>query len=44
MENETGYPPIIYKVKINNLKITFPNQKKGGWIQYDFGNRKPVGK
>ena len=29
MENETGYPLIIYNVKINNLKTTFPNQKKG---------------
>ena len=29
MENETGYPLIIYNVKINNLKTIFPNQKKG---------------
>ena len=43
MENETGYPLIIYNVKINNLKTIVPNQKKKrGWIQYDFGNRKPM--
>ena len=29
MENETGYPLIIYNVKINNLKTIFPKPKKG---------------
>ena len=28
MENETEYRLIMYNVKINNLKTTFPNQKK----------------
>ena len=42
MENETGYPLIIYNVKINNLKTIFTNKKKMSWIQNDFGNRKPM--
>ena len=28
MENETGYPLMIYTVKINNLKTIVSNQKK----------------
>ena len=42
MENETEYPLIIYNVKINSLETTFSNQKKKGWIEYNFGNRKPM--
>ena len=44
MENETGYPLIIYNVKINNLKTIFPNQKKGAGFNMilEIENRWPL--